>query len=396
MSPTVQHSGDLPEGCEVVVVGGGIAGTSACYHLAAAGVDVLLLEKGRLGGGATSAAAGILSPPMRQPFQETVRLRGEETARAIWAMAQRSIRSLGELLEGRGEADAAGLDLSGGHVLAEPHTEHEVEESFRALAAAGFPVEALDAPAVRELTGGRGFAGGYRLEGGGSLDPLGTVRSLGDAAAEAGATIREGVALEGVRREGSDLVCETDQGRVGCDAVVHATHVDSKGFSPFLQAEIVPIRGQGFATEPVARSFPGSFATHWKLNVWRQTPARGLVVSGWRHDTWNRAYRRTDPALDEPLQSDLATWFENAFPEVAPLTVARRWSGIFGWTADYLPLVGPLAEEGEYVIAGFSGGGLPFAFEAGRIVARLVVGDDPPPGANLLHPGRFAGFHERA
>ena len=43
---------------DVVVVGGGIAGTSATYHLASRGADVVLMERGSVGGGATAAAVG--------------------------------------------------------------------------------------------------------------------------------------------------------------------------------------------------------------------------------------------------------------------------------------------------------------------------------------------------
>src|SRR4051812_50124973 len=52
MAPT------LPARADVVVVGGGVMGTSTAFHLAEAGVDVVLLERDRLGGGSTSKAAG--------------------------------------------------------------------------------------------------------------------------------------------------------------------------------------------------------------------------------------------------------------------------------------------------------------------------------------------------
>src|ERR671925_830554 len=46
------------ERAEVVVIGGGVIGTSIAFHLAEAGVDVLLLERGELGSGSTSKGAG--------------------------------------------------------------------------------------------------------------------------------------------------------------------------------------------------------------------------------------------------------------------------------------------------------------------------------------------------
>ncbi len=139
------------------------------------------------------------------------------------------------------------------------------------------------------------------------------------------------------------------------------------------------------------RVFEGSFTTHWKLNVWRQDAEGRLTVSGWRHDAWSRSYNQESPEVDPILQGDMVRWFESTFTELGPLDVRERWSGVFGWTADFLPLVGPIpgGSENEYVTSGFSGGGLPFAFEAGRTVASLVTGTTPSQGSEIFDPARF-------
>jgi gamma-glutamylputrescine oxidase len=384
--------GDVPERVDVVVVGGGIAGTSAAVHLARAGVTTLLLERGRIGSGATAAAIGVLSPPMRQPFDETVHFRGREIAKTIWELALRSVGGLAAMLTENEKAEVAELDLSGGHVLADAHSLHQVEGSFRALELEGLPVEWLGAEQVRELTGGRGFLGGYRIEGLGSLASGPTARALAEIAAAQGATVLEEVEVGDSKRVNGSILCETSRGAVRSEMVVYATHVDSRRFSAFLGDEIVPIRGQGMVAETRgARRFTGAYSTHWKLNVWRSDPLGRLHLGGWRHDAWDRAYWKVRPELDATLQENIQAWFESAFPERAPLAVSRRWSGIFGWTADYLPLVGPLpGRTGELVVSGFSGGGLPFAFESGRIIAAIVSEGEPIEGAGLLNPRRFA------
>ncbi len=382
--------GELPGKADVIVVGGGIAGTSAAYHLASAGVDTLLLERERIGEGATARAIGVLSPPMRQPFDETVHFRGEETAREIWDFALRSVSGLAHLLRRRGAEASSGLDLSGGYVLADAHTLHELEGAFAAMERSGLPVEWLDADRVRDLCRGRGLLGGYRLDGGGAIDPGPTTVALAEAARDAGAAVREAVNVGDTKRRDGELVCETDQGEVRAEMVVYATHVDTRRFSHFLGDEIVPIRGQGMVTEVGQHALGGSFATPWKLNVWRWDAAGRLHVGGWRHDAWDRSYWKLRPEVDLHLQKQVQGWFESTFPEAAPLRVSRRWSGIFGWTADYLPLVGPLpGRTGELVISGFSGGGLPFAFEAGRVIASIVAEGEPVRGGALLNPRRF-------
>jgi gamma-glutamylputrescine oxidase len=384
-------TGDLPTRTDVVVVGAGIAGTSAAYHLAAAGVDTLLVDRGRVGAGATTAAVGVLSPPLRQPFHETVHFRGVETAKRIWEFALRSVSGLGELLESAGYADEAGLDLSGGTIVAESHSLHEVEDSHRALEEAGLPVEWLTADELRRAVPGRGFRGGYRIEGGGCISPGPTAVCLARAAAAAGATVLEDANVSGVEKEDGSFVLRTDEGEVRAEMVVYATHVDSRRFSAFLGDEIVPIRGQGMIAADPGIRFAGALSTHWKLNVWRSDSEGRLVLGGWRHDAWDRSYWKVRPELDEPLQKSIQEWFEQSFPAQAPLDVADRWSGIFGWTADYLPLVGPLpGRSGELVISGFSGGGLPFAFESGRVIASIVSEGEPVPGSELLNPRRFS------
>jgi len=381
----------LPAHVGTAVIGGGIAGASACYHLAHAGEDVILLERGSVGGGATSAAVGVLSPPIRQPFHETVRFLGEEPARRLWEFAQRSVDGLETVLTEHGTTAEAELDLSGGYVIAEPHSLHEVEDAYEALQKAGIPIEWLDVEALRELCPrGKGFSGAMRLPRGGAIAPGPTAVALARAAASQGAVVYEQVDVAELRRDDGSFELSTSFGALRADRVVHATHVDVRRFSPFMDREVVPIRGQGFRTAPMEHRFDGAFATHWKLNVWRQDAEGRLLVSGWRHDAWSRAYGKDSPELDPTLQTNLFEWFESAFPDLAPLDVQHKWSGVFGWTADFLPLVGSApGRENEYVTSGFSGGGLPFAFESGRILATLICDRTPPDGHDLFDPRRF-------
>ena len=369
-----------------------MAGASAAFHLATGGVDVVLLERGTIGGGATAAAVGVLSPPLRQPYHETVHFRGRDQAIRLWRFAEASIQGLAQLLRDQGSAKEAELDLSGGYVLAEPHTNHEVKLAFDALAEDGFDVAWITPDEIRRLCGGRCFTGGYRIEGGGSVDPGATTVALTRAAESAGARIIEDVDVIGTEQQAGGVVCRADGAEIQCDEVVHATHTDAGKFSAFLREEIVPIRGQGFSAEPIPASFPGCFSTHWKLNLWRQSAAGRVIMSGWRHHAWDRAYRKSEPAVDQHLQGDILRWFESCFPASAPLEVKHRWSGVFGWTADFLPMVGAIpGSPREFVISAFGGGGVPFAFECGRSIAHDLISGAPVPGGEIFSPARFSG-----
>src|ERR1700712_965804 len=63
MVSTGSTDGSLPSRAQVVVIGGGVIGTSVAYHLTRLGwTDVLLLEQGHLSGGTTWHAAGLVGP----------------------------------------------------------------------------------------------------------------------------------------------------------------------------------------------------------------------------------------------------------------------------------------------------------------------------------------------
>lgn len=369
-----------------------MTGASTAYHLATLGVDVVLLERGGIGGGATAAVVGVLSPPLRQPFHETVHFRGRDEATRLWRFSEASIQGLANLLKDRGYAESAGLDLSGAYVLAEPHTHHQVKLAYSALAKAGIDVAWIPPDEVRRLCDGQGFTGGYRIEGGGSLDPGATTMALTQFAEEAGARIIEDVDVTGTEAKAAGIVCTADGAELHCDAVVYAAHINSGRFSAFVREEIVPIRSQGFSSAPVSTLFRGSFSTHWKLNVWRQNAAGRILMSGWRHDAWDRAYGKAEFAVDEHLQDDILRWFESYFPASSPLEMKDRWSAVFGLTADFLPMVGAIpGSPNEYVIGAFGGGGIPFAFECGRSIAHEIVGRSAVPGSEIFSPARFPG-----
>ena len=378
-----------------MVVGGGIAGASTAYHLARTGLRVTLAERNRLGEGMSSRAVGILTPPLRQPYQLIVHDFGPEAAKGLWEFSLRSVEGLSDLLRARGDADAVELDLSGGHVLAEPHTEQVVRGAYQAMTAAGLPVRWLSATEVRERADGRGFCGGYVIDGGGSVDPLLAARAVARAAAEAGARLAEGVSVREVHPCPGGFRILTHGEEIRASSVVYAAHLEGTKFLGQLGEALVSVRGQAFVTAPLPRQFEGAFSTYWKSNVWRQRRDGRIVVSGWRHDAWDRAYQK-DTGIDRQLQADLRAWFESFFPQLAPLQVEDEWGGTYGWTPDFLPLVGPVpGRPGEWVTTGFGGGGFAFAFEAGRAVAHAIVGDEPVPGVEMLNPSRLVAHATR-
>ena len=97
----------------VVVVGGGVIGTSIAFHLAEAGVDVLLLERAELGSGATGKGAGGLRAMFSDELNVQIGVRSLEAWAAFgerpgWEI---DLRQVNPELHDRGSSGRAGARL---------------------------------------------------------------------------------------------------------------------------------------------------------------------------------------------------------------------------------------------------------------------------------------------
>jgi sarcosine oxidase, subunit beta len=104
----------VPATAEVVVVGGGVIGTSAAFHLAEAGVDTLLLERAELASGSTSKAAGGVRAQFSDPLNIAVGLRSLEAFERFVERpgAEIDLHRVGYLFLLDREEDVAGFERS--------------------------------------------------------------------------------------------------------------------------------------------------------------------------------------------------------------------------------------------------------------------------------------------
>src|ERR1700735_192565 len=92
--PTLDH--DL--NCDVVIVGGGITGALVAFHLAAAGVHTVLLDKRDIGTGSTSGSTGLLQYEVDVPLRELIKRIGEKKAVRSYELCGEAVRKLASLI----------------------------------------------------------------------------------------------------------------------------------------------------------------------------------------------------------------------------------------------------------------------------------------------------------
>jgi glycine/D-amino acid oxidase-like deaminating enzyme len=350
---------------DVIVVGGGVTGCSCALALARAGLRVRLHEAREIAGGASGRNGGFALRGAAIPYPAAVDRLGGEAALGLWRLTERALDAI-EALAGDALRRVGSLRLA-----ADEAELAELREEADALEQDGIAVERLDElPAsLRGL-----FAGGLRHPGDGALHPARWVRRLAGHAAAAGVELRERSPVTSLE----ELDAET---------VVIATDGYTSGLVPELDAAIAPTRGQVIVTEPLGRDvFPGPHYARHGFDYWQQLPDGRLVLGGKRDAALAEESTGLE-AVTEPVQAALEA-------EAARLTglrprVEQRWSGIWGTTADALPLAGPLpGREGVWVAAGYSGHGNVLGFACGELVGRAIAGE-PAPELALFEPARL-------
>jgi gamma-glutamylputrescine oxidase len=360
----------LPARSRVVVVGGGVIGVSAAYHLARLDVEVLLLEARGLAWGASGRNAGLVlgAPATLDGVRAVLHLEGID----------------------------AGYEEPGHLALASsPAVLERMHAEVAARAPAASPVHVLDPGACEEVLRthvSRRFAGGRWMPRAGAVHPARFVYGLAAAAVRRGAAVASRTRVLGIRGAGpgGGLEVRTARGTVRAEQVVLACGARTGLLWPALAGVLLPARGQALATRPLAPLFPVALAVDYGAVYWRQTADGVVVLGGFQHlDPGAEATGRE--ALNPRIQHALAGFLPDAFPALGRVAVARRWAGIMDRTPDDRPVVGPVpGAPGLWVAAGFGGHGLPPALEAGRSLARAVAGGGRPEGLEALDPGRFA------
>ncbi|MEC7240036.1 MAG: FAD-dependent oxidoreductase, partial [Myxococcota bacterium] len=177
-------------GCDVVVIGGGLCGTSAAYHLAQAGVRVILLEARTLSESASGRNAGFLLQGTAERYSRAIEVMGHDRAKRIHSWSLENHRMMAEVLD-RERIECAYQKRGSLQLAGTPEEEAELLESARLLNADGFLAERLDRHQLAPALQNAGFQMGVLLPEDGELQPARFVRGVGDSAATQGAGVFE-------------------------------------------------------------------------------------------------------------------------------------------------------------------------------------------------------------
>ena len=233
----------LPSSTKVVVIGGGVAGTSCAYHLAKNGwKDTILLERDQLTSGTTWHAAGLV---------------GQLGATATITKLRKYSLNLYKELEKKTEL-STGLKQNGAITVAS--SKERLQELLRQATSAQLfdvNVEVLDKQKVKELypvINDQDILGGVYMPEDGQADPVGVTNVLAKAAKLEGAKIFEKTPVTKILvKEGRITGVETSQGKIDCEYVVLATGMWSRQIGEDIEVSVPLYPNEHFyiITEPM-------------------------------------------------------------------------------------------------------------------------------------------------
>lgn len=389
---------------DVVVIGGGIMGTSIAYALARRGVrGVLLLEQRATAANATRGAFGIV--------------RTYHASRVMVSLAKRSLRLYEQFEQENG--GAATITRTGMIVLVPEGEQETLEANVGVATHLGCKVQFLPTSdavrAVEPRVSLTGVAAAAYEPDAGYGDPVQTSAAFAIRARDLGVQVRQGIRIlridtAGERAERRITGVLTDGGYVNTACVVYAGGWGNAiGEMVGVALPMLSYRHLGV----VCRHPPSFGAAHpITLDLVNGAVMRpsgpgntlvgplGAVAEDAVPPGWD------DPRIDQSGAPEYQTLLRRRYPALATATVRAAWATSQDVTPDWYPMIGPVGGlDGFCCAVGMGGYGFALAPAVGELVARLVTDEgsegvvrprrsadlDPKSHAYFFRPGRFAG-----
>ncbi len=364
--------------CDVAVIGGGITGALVAWHLADAGVDVVVLDRREVAHGSTAASTSLLQYELDEPLHLLAARFGPDFAlrcyRRCHAAMDTTARLVRRLKVDVGFARKASLQLASqrSHV---PRLRRE----FEARIAAGFQVEWWSRSAIAGASDLPQAAGLFSREAA-QCDPYAFAYALLEAAQRRGARVFDRTAVVRRRAHRAGVVLTTSRKTaLRARHVVIATGFEADALLPERLTQLYST--YALVSEPVHsfRGWPADRCLIWETArpylYLRTTPDQRVIVGG-----YDEPFR--DPvARDRLLPAKTAALhrrFGQLFPQMK-LEVATAWAGTFANTAAGLPFIAPHPKVPRTWFAlGYGGNGITFSVIAAETIRDSILGRKDP------------------
>ena len=366
------------DSADVVVIGAGVSGLTSAYYLAKAGKDVVVVDKGTVGGEASGRNGGMIServdePPMIPMAVESLK---------IWPTLDDELGYPTEFTH-EGRLQVAVSEEEMGDLF------KERDEALRN----GLSVEQLDPLQIQDLIPGitGRTLGGLFFANGGHANPQRSVQAFAWAFQDLGGRIYQHTAVTGMKVVDDRVTTvETTAGPIVADVVVAAAGPQTSLLADMVgvHVPVAPARVEIIATAPLDPLFDIAIVSN---GLYGRQAARGNLLFGGGPHEWADVDLTTEPSKPStPLIRNIARRLAELLPGVADVPVIRSWAGVVEQAPDYLPIIDIPDSPSNYVVVTASAHGFGISPATGKAVSDLVLYGESSIDISALGLGRFS------
>ena len=385
---------------KVVVIGGGVVGVGALYHLAKKGWgdNVVLVEKAELTSGSTWHAAGLL-PLFNMSY-------------SVGQVHKYSVNLYQTLEEETGQS--VGFKQVGNLRLA--MNDDRMDEYYQYAATAktiGINVEFLTPDQIGKLwplCNTEGLVGGIFHPDDGYIQPADLTQALAIGARARGATIYRNTPVVAIEQASSGgWVVKTEKGDITCDHVISATgnYARKTGEMVGLDIPVIPVEHQFIVTEPHPELQRRKSEGLPEMGVLRESDGRwylreennGFILGPYENGAPCCYVDGPDPrAQYELFQEDLERLephIEAAIsrvPAFGEAGIKEVYNGAIAYTPDGNPIIGPAWDLDNFWLSEGHSFGITAAGGAGWQLAEWIVEGEPTIDMLGVEPRRFGDY----
>ncbi len=387
----------LPSRARIVIIGGGVGGTSIAYHLARMGErDVVLLDRDQLTSGSTFHSAGLVGQLRADPTLTRMNMYSVELYREL------------EL----SDAPPSWTESGSIRLASSPERLQELRRQLAWAKVFGLPMEEISAQTAQQMFPAmsvEGVYGGVYLPSDGQVDPSGLCYSLAAGARAGGVTIATHTrVLEILTGAGRVRGVRTDHGDIEAEIVVDCGGIYAAeiGRMAGIRVPVVPMSHQYVITDPM----PGLLAEDGgtlpslrdpDLLVYYRQEGRGLLMGGYERNALPfTADRYSFDAVPADFNAKLLPddWdrftqiAENSalrVPAMGDVRIRRLINGPEAFTPDNEFCLGQTEVDGFFVSAGFCAHGIAGAGGVGKLMAEWIVAGEPSMEVAHMDINRF-------
>lgn len=364
---------------QVAIIGGGMSGSICAAEFVKSGLSTVMLERGQVAGGSTSANTGLLQFCNDIMLTDLIDQIGEQDAQLFYRACKDAVDSLEEAAKSL-PVDVGLIRRSSLYYASTEQDLPKLKKEFEALSACGLDVEFWTPEQIEAHFPFR-KSGAIVAHGDAEVNPYQFVNAVADAAARAGLEIHENtdVVAHETLPNGHHLLKTASGYEVEAEHVVYAVGYEPEELrGKLIKAEL----NRSFAIVTGVQSEFRSW--HERFLVWEtarpylymRTTIDGRVVVG-----------GLDEEIEQPLHSDkerkkrsekLLEQLQALFPQLqAPIEF--EWSATFGESRDSLPFIGADPSwSNVYYCLGYGGNGTVYSMIAANLLRCLIRGEEHP------------------